>query len=92
MIPTAASGRLPAPQDTSITVRYRRGSLNDAVTSEAAALPTPITASRKPNMLESPPSWSRTTKGRSTSIGPIRNSTEMQAHSSVQSSHGVRTV
>lgn len=56
IIPTAASGRLPAPQDTIITVRYRRGSLKAAVTSEAAALPTPITASRKPNMLESPPS------------------------------------
>ena len=43
-------------------------------------------------MRESPPSWSRTTNGSSTSMGPIRNSTEMQAHSRVHSSQGVRTV
>ena len=49
-------------------------------------------ASRKPNMRESPPSWSRTTNGIRTSMGPIRNSTEMQAQSRVHSSQGVRTV
>ncbi len=90
--PTAASGIPPIAHAAIIRVRYRRGRRTDAVAKDPIAPPAPKNARMKPKVRASPPSWSATANGNSTSIGPMNRNTQTTANSSVHLSHGVRAV